>query len=82
MRNYDAFTGDYYLKTYNKMQNHGITNNLKEGQFIIQSTSMRPVEAISSDMGFISSELIYSSRDSWAISSWTNRKMPPDKTKY
>ncbi|MBT3667005.1 MAG: hypothetical protein HN548_05950 [Opitutae bacterium] len=78
--NFDIFTGDYSLKTYAKDQSHKITDKLKEGRFSILSTRMRPVELASNDnINFITQEVLYSSKSSWALSSWTNRKSPPIK---
>ena len=76
--NFDIFTGDYSLKTYAKKYTHKITEKLKEGRFSIQSTRMRPVE-ITKNVNFTTNEILYSSKSSWALSSWTNRKYPPIK---
>ena len=41
---------------------------------------MRPIEIIkNNDINFKTQEIIYSSKSSWALSSWTNRKYPPIK---
>ncbi len=78
--NFDMFTGDYSLKTYSKNNKHQITDNLRDGYYSIQTSRMRPVEILKSGSGnFITSEILYSSRGSWALSSWTNRKFPPIK---
>ncbi len=78
--NFDIFSGDYSLRTYSKAQTNKIIHNLKEGRFSIQSSRMRPVEIVKgTDLSFKTQEIIYSSKSSWALSSWTNRKYPPIK---
>ena len=78
--NFDIFSGDYSLRTYSKAQTNKIIDNLKEGRFSIQSSRMRPVEIVKgTDLSFKTQEIIYSSKSSWALSSWTNRKYPPIK---
>ena len=77
-RNFDIFTGDYSLRTYSKDSKHRIINSLREGGYSIQSNRLRPIESIStSDSKFKSMELIFSSRSSWGVTSWSNRKFPP-----
>jgi hypothetical protein len=77
--NFDIFTGDYSLRTYPINNSNKIIDNLKEGRFSVQSSRMRPVETVKgSDLNFKTQEIIYSSKSSWAISSWTNRKYPPN----
>ena len=79
-KNFDLFTGDYSLKTYSRNQSHVITKKLKEGGFSIQTSKSRPVEITKTrPLNFSTQEIVYSSRSSLAISSWTNRKFPPIK---
>ena len=52
---------------------------MNEG-FSILTDRCRPVEVEKkTGAAFIGEELLFSSRDSWALSSWTERNMPPDK---
>lgn len=79
-RNFDIFSGDYSLRTYSKNSKHSIVNSLREGGYSVQSNRLRPIESIpTTDSEFISMELIYSSRTSWGVTSWSNRKFPPEK---
>ena len=79
-RNFDIFSGDYSLRTYSKDSKHKIIDSLREGGYSIQSNDLRPIESIpATESTFKSLELIYSSRSSWGITSWSNRKQPPEK---
>ena len=54
--------------------------NLMNEGFSILADRCRPVEIENSTQSpFIGQELIFSSRDSWALSSWTERSFPPEK---
>ena len=78
--NFDLFSGAYSLRTYPQARPHSIIRPLMEKGFTISAARCRPVEAhqkVSSR--FKSNELLYSSRDSWAVSGWTQRKTPPKK---
>ena len=76
--NFDIFTGDYSLKTYSREYPHRVIDKLRDGGYSIQSSRLRPVEKITSEIkGLITSELLFSRRSSWALSSWTNRTFPP-----
>ena len=78
--NFDIFSGDYSLKTYPQKHKSKIIDTLKEGRYSILGSRMRPVEIINNnDVNFKTQEIIYSSKSSWALSSWTNRKFPPIK---
>ncbi|MAL85032.1 MAG: hypothetical protein CMI23_01560 [Opitutae bacterium] len=77
--NYDFFSGDYWLKTYQKNQKNSIVKDLSEGRYYIKSSRLRPVEAISnSSTKFNVDEIIFSSKSSWALSSWVDRSFPPN----
>lgn len=79
-QNYDYFSGAYYLSTYPTSRPHRIIRPLMEKEFRIFGSRCRPVESVRlEELEFISSELLYSSRKSWALSGWANRKMPPEK---
>ena len=79
-RNFDIFSGDYSLRTYSKDSRHKIIDSLREGGYSVQANKIRPIESISSsETKFKSMELIYSSRTSWGITAWSNRKQPPEK---
>lgn len=78
--NYDIFTGDYSLRTYSNEKLHSAIRVLAEQGYSIQSDRTRPVEVDpdhSPQLNPVS--LIYSSRSSWAVSGWANRKNPPEK---
>ena len=78
--NFDIFSGDYSLKTYPTNHSNKIIDRLKEGRYSIQGSRMRPVEIIKGhSVNLSTQEIIYSSKSSWALSSWTNRKFPPIK---
>ena len=78
--NFDLFTGAYFLRTYPKGENHRLISNLAQEGFSILADRCRPVEVNRQDgQSFITRELLFSSRDSWALSSWTERSFPPDK---
>lgn len=80
IQNYDYFSGSYYLSTYPTARPHQIIKPLMEQEYSIFGDRCRPVESIlNKDSKFRSSELLYSSRESWALSGWTNRKDPPLK---
>jgi ABC-type uncharacterized transport system involved in gliding motility auxiliary subunit len=79
-QNFDIFTGDYSLRTYSKGQPHKIINKLREGRFSIQTSRVRPVETIKLKTPNIeTTEILFSSRDSWGVSSWVNRQFPPER---
>ena len=79
-QNYDYFSGAYYISTYPTSRPHQIIKPLMEQEFRIFGSRCRPVESIQNKESiFQSSELLYSSRDSWALSGWPNRKNPPQK---
>ena len=79
-QNYDYFSGAYYISTYPTSRPHQIIKPLMEQEFRIFGSRCRPVESIQNKGSiFQSSELLYSSRDSWALSGWPNRKNPPQK---
>ena len=76
--NFDVFTGDYSLKTYSSENSHRIVKKLRDGGYSVQSSRLRPVEKISSEINdLVTSEILFSRRGSWALSSWINRKSPP-----
>lgn len=78
--NFDLFTGAYSLRTYPKARPHPIIRPLMEEGFSISADRCRPVEAEQKPSSrFVTKELLYSSRDSWAVSGWTKRKNPPKK---
>lgn len=78
--NFDIFTGDYSLKTYSTESPHKITKALMEKGYSVQANRIRPVEALNKiSKDFQASEILYSSRTSWAVSSWANREFPPQK---
>jgi hypothetical protein len=82
LANFDYFSGAYYLSTYPSAKSHEIIKPLMEKEFRIFSSDCRPVESLSSSKSnFISKELLYSSRDSWALSGWAKRKKPYDKNR-
>ena len=76
--NFDVFTGDYSLKTYSREKSHRVVNKLRDGAYSVQSSRLRPVEKITSEIkDLITSEILFSRRSSWALSSWINRTIPP-----
>jgi len=78
--NFDLFSGSYFLRTYPKGKNHQLIANLAQEGYSISAGRCRPVETINdAESIFSTQELIFSSRDSWALSSWTERSFPPDK---
>ncbi len=78
--NFDLFSGSYFLRTYQRETIHPIVKNLMNEGFSILADRCRPVE-VETDQNspFIGQELIFSSRDSWALSSWTGRNIPPEQ---
>lgn len=79
-QNFDVFTGDYSLRTYLKQKPHRVIDKLREGGFSIQCERIRPVETIENNNEICeNNEILYSSRNSWAVSSWANREFPPNK---
>jgi len=82
MANFDYFSGAYYLSTYPAAKSHEIIKPLMEKEFRIFSGDCRPVESLSTqNSNFISRELLYSSRDSLALSGWAKRKKPYEKNR-
>ena len=78
--NFDIFTGAYFVRTYPKGEKHRLVSNLAEEGFSILADRCRPVEIDrNQEQFFQTNELLFSSRDSWALSSWTERPFPPDK---
>lgn len=78
--NFDLFSGAYFLRTYQREASHPVIKNLMNEGFSILADRCRPVEIENSTQSpFIGQELIFSSRDSWALSSWTERSFPPEK---
>ena len=78
--NFDLFSGSYFLRTYQRESTHPLVKNLMNEGFSILADRCRPVEVdTKQNSAFIGQELIFSSRDSWALSSWTVRNIPPDK---
>ena len=78
--NFDLFSGSYFLRTYQRETPHPLVKNLMNEGFSILADRCRPVEIDPSlDSAFINHELIFSSRESWALSSWTERNIPPEK---
>jgi hypothetical protein len=78
--NFDLFSGSYFLRTYQSNSSHPLVKNLMNEGFSILTDRCRPVEVEKkTGSAFIGEELLFSSRDSWALSSWTERNMPPDK---
>ena len=78
--NFDIFTGAYFVRTYPKGEKHRLISNLAEEGFSILTDRCRPVEIDrNQEQKFQTNELLFSSRDSWALSSWTERPFPPDK---
>ncbi len=81
-RNFDVFSGDYWLKTYSKNSKNSIVEELRSGMYSIKSSRLRPVEAIIPESeDYEVNEIIFSSKSSWAVSSWTDRTFPPTKNK-
>ena len=79
-QNFDIFTGDYSLKTYSTENPHKIAKSLMEKGYSVQSNRIRPVEVFNkSSKDYSASEILFSSRSSWAVSSWANRVFPPQK---
>lgn len=79
-QNFDLFSGSYFLRTYQREASNPIVKNLMNEGFSVLTDKCRPVEVETSEnSAFIGQELIFSSRDSWALSSWTERKIPPEK---
>ena len=78
-RNYfDVFSSSYSLWTYPKENPHPVIKNLRDQQFSILTEKCRPVEIERNIAKEIkSSELIYSSKSSWALSGWPKREFPP-----
>ena len=80
IENYDYFSGSYYLSTYPSSNHHQIIKPLMEKEYRIFADRCRPVEIASEkNPNFRSQELIFSSRNSLALSGWVNRKIPPQK---
>ena len=78
--NFDLFSGSYFLRTYESESSHPLVKNLINEGFSILAGRCRPVETErSTNSAFIGEELIFSSRQSWALSSWTERNIPPEK---
>ena len=78
--NFDLFSGSYFLRTYQRNASHPLIKNLMNEGFSILSDRCRPVEIENNpESPFLSEELIFSSRDSWALSNWTARSIPPEK---
>jgi len=78
--NFDLFSGAYFLRTYQRETSHPVVKNLMNEGFSILADRCRPVEIENSTQSpFVGQELIFSSRDSWALSSWTERSFPPEK---
>jgi len=78
--NFDLFSGAYFLRTYQRQASHPVIKNLMNEGFSILADRCRPVELENSlQSPFVGQELIFSSRDSWALSSWTERSFPPEK---
>lgn len=78
--NFDLFSGAYFLRTYQRNETHPLVKNLVAEGFSILADRCRPVEAVQAESSlFLTKELLFSSRDSWALSSWTERPFPPDK---
>jgi hypothetical protein len=78
--NFDLFSGSYFLRTYQRNASHPLIKNLMNEGFSILSDRCRPVERENNPGSpFLSKELIFSSRDSWALSNWTARSIPPEK---
>lgn len=78
--NYDMFTGDYSLRTYSRENLHPSVKVMAEQGYSIQTDRCRPVEVDPGHpKGLNPVSLVYSSRTSWAVSGWANRKKPPEK---
>jgi len=78
--NFDLFSGSYFLRTYQRNESHPLVKNMMNEGFSILSDRCRPVEKENSPGNpFVAQELIFSSRDSWALSNWTARSIPPEK---
>ena len=78
--NFDLFSGSYFLRTYDSKSSHPLVKNLVNEGFSILAGRCRPIEIERSpNSAFIREELIFSSRESWALSSWTERNIPPEK---
>ena len=74
------FSGSYFLRTYESESSHPLVKNLINEGFSILAGRCRPVETErSTNSAFIGEELIFSSRQSWALTSWTERNIPPEK---
>jgi len=78
--NFDLFSGAYFLRTYQREASHPVIKNLMNEGFSILADRCRPVEVEKSlQSPFLRKELIFTSRESWALSSWTERSFPPEK---
>ena len=67
------------VKNLSKKPKNSIVKDLSEGRYYIKSSRLRPVEAISnSSTKFNVDEIIFSSKSSWALSSWVDRSFPPN----
>lgn len=78
--NFDLFSGSYFLKTYLKDGTHPLVKNIMNEGISILTGPCRPVEKDKQTRSnFLPQELLFSSRDSWAVASWTERALPSPK---
>ena len=78
--NFDLFSGSYFLRTYQRNASHPLIKNLMNEGFSILSDRCRPVETENNpNSPFFIEGTNLSSRDSWALSNWTARSIPPEK---
>ena len=78
--NFDLFSGSYFLRTYLKEGNHPLVKNIMDEGISILAGRCRHVETDpNSTPNFLVEELLFSSRESWALSSWAERSSPPKK---
>ena len=78
-QNFDIFSNSYFVRTFPQGLTHKITQEIINLGSTIKTGRCRPVEVISKKQNTNSIELLYSSSNSWALSNWTNREMPPIK---
>ena len=74
---FDLFTGDYSIRTFEKGNSHNMIKPINELGLSIFTGSMRPVEQEKSSLIKVNVDnLFYSSKSSWAVGNWLNRKKP------
>ena len=74
---FDIFTGDYAIRTFRKNSSHAVISQINELELSIYTGLVRPVEHVKEVFAQADvQELFFSSRDSWAVGNWSNRKKP------